>query len=87
VQVERASVGLGVHARLVVPCAIDGLIGEITKGRLTPDHGTSWADWRGRCGWRMRWPDGFRAGPGLGGGRDRVPGRGSVEDRPGAGDR
>lgn len=38
-QVERTSVGLDVHARSVVACAIDGLTGEITKARLTPDHG------------------------------------------------
>ncbi len=38
-QVERTSVGLDVHARSVVACAIDGLTGEIIKTRLTPDHG------------------------------------------------
>jgi transposase len=39
VQVERTSVGLDVHARSVVGCAIDGLTGEIHKVRLAPDHG------------------------------------------------
>ncbi len=31
VQVERTSVGLDVHARSVVACAIDGLTGEIIR--------------------------------------------------------
>ena len=34
--VERTSVGLDVHARSVVAAAIDGVTGELTKGRLTP---------------------------------------------------
>jgi transposase len=34
---ERTSVGLDVHARSVVGCAIDGLTGEIHRRRLTPD--------------------------------------------------
>jgi transposase len=33
------SVGLDVHARSVVACAVDGLTGEIHKARLTPDPG------------------------------------------------
>jgi transposase len=35
---ERTSVGLDVHARTVVGCAIDGLTGEIHRRRLTPDQ-------------------------------------------------
>ena len=87
-QVERTSVGLDVHARSVVACAIDGLTGEITKARLTPDHGDVVA-------WSKRLPgpvrvayaagptgsDGVRAGHGAGGGGDRVCGRGPVEDQ------
>ena len=34
---ERTSVGLDVHARSVVACAIDGVTGEITQARLCPD--------------------------------------------------
>jgi transposase len=33
-------VGLDVHARSVVACAIDGLTGEITQARLCPDTGS-----------------------------------------------
>jgi transposase len=35
---ERTSVGLNVHARLVVAAAIDGVTGELIKTRLTPSH-------------------------------------------------
>ena len=36
---ERTSVGLDVHARSVVACAIDGQTGELTRARLCPDYG------------------------------------------------
>lgn len=36
---ERTSVGLDVHARSVVACAIDGESGELHRARLSPDHG------------------------------------------------
>ncbi len=36
---ERTSVGLDVHARSVVACAIDGMTGEVIRARLCPDHG------------------------------------------------
>ena len=36
---ERTSVGLDVHARSVVACAIDGETGELTRTRLCPDYG------------------------------------------------
>ncbi|WP_372463403.1 IS110 family transposase [Actinospica acidithermotolerans] len=35
---ERTSVGLDVHARSVVACAIDTVTGELTRSRLTPEH-------------------------------------------------
>jgi transposase len=34
---ERTSVGLDLHARSVVGCAIDGSTGEIHRRKLTPD--------------------------------------------------
>ncbi|ELT45956.1 IS110 family transposase [Arthrobacter nitrophenolicus] len=36
---ERTSVGLDVHARTVVSCALDAQTGEIILHRMTPDHG------------------------------------------------
>ncbi|UKA55189.1 IS110 family transposase [Arthrobacter sp. FW305-BF8] len=36
---ERTSIGLDVHARSVVACAIDGETGEVFRRRLTPDFG------------------------------------------------
>lgn len=39
VKVQRTSVGLDVHARTVVACALDGDTGEVFQRRLTPDHG------------------------------------------------
>ncbi|WP_458113365.1 IS110 family transposase [Arthrobacter sp. R1-13] len=36
---ERTSVGLDVHARTVVACALDGQTGEVIPHRMTPDHG------------------------------------------------
>jgi len=36
---NRMSVGLDVHARLVVACGVDGQTGELFERRLTPDHG------------------------------------------------
>ena len=36
---ERTVVGLDVHARSVVACAIDGDTGELHRARLSPDHG------------------------------------------------
>lgn len=38
-RIQRTSVGLDVHARSVVACALDGDTGEICERRLTPDHG------------------------------------------------
>ena len=35
---HRTSVGLDVHARSVVACALDGDTGEVFERRLTPDH-------------------------------------------------
>src|SRR5574340_1018889 len=35
---HRTSVGLDVHARSVVACALDGETGEVFERRLTPDH-------------------------------------------------
>lgn len=35
---ERTSVGLDVHARTVVACALDGQTGEVFRQRLTPDR-------------------------------------------------
>ena len=35
---ERTSVGLDVHARSVVACAIDGETGELIRARLSPQH-------------------------------------------------
>ena len=36
---ERTSVGLDVHVRWVVGCALDGVTGEIWRRRLSPDNG------------------------------------------------
>ena len=36
--VQRTSVGLDVHARSVVACALDGVTGEVVERRLTPAH-------------------------------------------------
>jgi len=38
VSVEGISVGLDVHARSVVACALDGRTGEVARARLTPDY-------------------------------------------------
>lgn len=35
---QRTSVGLDVHARSVVACALDGVTAEVVQRRLTPDH-------------------------------------------------
>jgi transposase len=35
---ERTSVGLDVHARTVVSCALDAQTGEVIMHRMTPDH-------------------------------------------------
>ena len=37
-KIQRTSVGLDVHARSVVACALDGDTGEVFQRRLTPDH-------------------------------------------------
>ncbi len=37
--VQRTSVGLDVHARSVVACALDGVTGEVVERRLSPAHG------------------------------------------------
>jgi len=39
VKIQRTSVGLDVHARSVVGCALDGDTGEVFERRLTPDRG------------------------------------------------
>lgn len=39
VKVQRTSVGLDVHARSVIGCALDGDTGEVFERRLTPDYG------------------------------------------------
>jgi transposase len=39
VKLQRTSVGLDVHARSVVSCALDGDTGEVFQRRLTPDYG------------------------------------------------
>ena len=36
---QRMSVGLDVHARSVVAAALDGVTGEVSRARLTSDHG------------------------------------------------
>jgi hypothetical protein len=36
--IERTSVGLDVHARSVVACAIDTVTGELIRSRLTAEH-------------------------------------------------
>jgi transposase len=36
---HRTSVGLDVHARSVLGCALDGDTGEVLQRRLCPDHG------------------------------------------------
>jgi transposase len=38
VVVQRMSVGLDVHARSVVACALDGVSGELVERRLTPEY-------------------------------------------------
>ncbi|MCW2721393.1 alpha/beta fold hydrolase [Pseudonocardia sp.] len=35
---KRTSVGLDAHARSVVACGLDGVTGELSERRLTPDH-------------------------------------------------
>ncbi len=35
---HRTSVGLDVHARSIVACALDGDTGEVFERRLTPDY-------------------------------------------------
>jgi transposase len=44
---ERTFVGLDVHARSVVACALDDVTGELSKARLVPDHETIFAWLRG----------------------------------------
>ncbi len=38
VSVQSTSVGLDVHARPVIACALDGRTGEVVEARLTPDY-------------------------------------------------
>jgi transposase len=38
VKIERTFVGLDVHARSVVACALDDVTGELSKARLVPEH-------------------------------------------------
>ena len=39
-EIERTFVGLDVHSRSVVACALDDRTGELSKARLVPDHET-----------------------------------------------
>lgn len=39
-ELERTFVGLDVHARSVVACALDDVTGELSKARLVPDDET-----------------------------------------------
>lgn len=48
---DRTFVGLDVHARSVVACAVDAVTGEVSRARLTPQFEELW-----------RWLQGF-AGP------------------------
>jgi transposase len=48
--IERTSVGLDVHARSVVACAIDTVSGELTRARLCPEHGEVLGWLGGLCG-------------------------------------
>ena len=41
---QRTSVGLDVHARSVLACALDGETGELIERRMTPVHGEI-VDW------------------------------------------
>jgi transposase len=50
VEIERTFVGLDVHARSVVACALDDVTGELSKARLVPDHETILAWLRGLNG-------------------------------------
>lgn len=47
---ERTFVGLDVHARSVVACALDGVTGELSRARLVPDNETILAWLRGLNG-------------------------------------
>ncbi len=51
---ERTSVGLDVHARSVVAAAIDSVTGEVSRARLSPEHGQIEA-------WIKRLPSPWRA--------------------------
>lgn len=57
---ERTTVGLDVHARSVVACAIDTVTGELHRARLTPEHADV-------LGWLNRLPGpvavAYEAGP------------------------
>lgn len=57
---ERTSVGLDVHARSVVACALDTVTGELVRCRLTPEHADV-------LGWIARLPGpvavAYEAGP------------------------
>jgi transposase len=50
VEIERTFVGLDVHARSVVACALDDETGELSRARLVPDHDTILAWLRGLNG-------------------------------------
>ncbi len=39
-EIERTFVGLDVHARSVVACALDDRTGELSKARLVPENET-----------------------------------------------
>ena len=47
--IERTSVGLDVHARTVVACAIDTVSGEVSRARFGPQY-EQVLDWIGRLG-------------------------------------
>jgi transposase len=40
VGIKRTFIGLDVHARSVVACALDDVTGELNKARLVPDNET-----------------------------------------------
>lgn len=44
-EIERTFVGLDVHARSVVACALDDVTGELSKARLVPDNETILRGW------------------------------------------
>ena len=73
---QRTSVGLDVHARSVLGCALDGDTGEVFQQRLSPDHGEIVA-WLGDLPGPVAvaheaGPDRVRVGPSIGCGGDHL---------------